>query len=60
MSVVFSKSSAWPDLTPEMLSIEEKLDYAHKRLEKSISRVNCGLGSPGGQSRYLWHPQDPD
>jgi hypothetical protein len=60
MSVVFSTSSALPDLTLKMLSIEEKLDFAHKRLEILISRGNCGLGSPGAQSRYLWHFQDPN
>ena len=57
MSVVFSTSSARPDIMLEMLSIEEKLDYAHK---KSRSREKCGLGSPGGHPRYLWHIQDPN
>ena len=32
-SVVLSTSSMWVDLTLKMLSTEEKLNYAHKRLE---------------------------
>ena len=37
-SVVFSTYS---DLTLKMLSTEEKLNYAHKRLENLTSRGNC-------------------
>ena len=49
--MVFSISSGWPDVTLEMLSNEQKLNYAHERLEKSISREIVDLAhleaSPG-------------